>query len=88
MIPKFPALCFICEYYLPGVAPENDLGQPVCRAFDGLIPSEILTAESITVSHTNEGSGLYSNLLSGSKNPTSQVGRESCSKGRNKKCSP
>ncbi len=42
MIPRFPALCFICEYYVPGVDPENDRGQPVCRAFDGLIQSEIL----------------------------------------------
>ena len=40
--PRFEAICNLCEYYVPGVDPENQRGIPVCIAFPEGIPEEIL----------------------------------------------
>ena len=35
-------MCYICEYYIPGMDPSNRMNRPVCRAFSDGIPDEIM----------------------------------------------
>lgn len=41
-VPAIPPLCYMCEYYVPGMDPENRMNRPVCRAFPDGIPDEIM----------------------------------------------
>lgn len=42
MRPSKRPICDLCEYYRPGLHPDNPRGVPVCRAFPEGIPDEIL----------------------------------------------